>query len=190
MGPARERSTARRTTYRWEGVEERPYKEDDRALFKSITRQVLFSDPDMHGELRYFEVAPDGFSTLGTARTHARGHDPARARPLPGRQRGPADRDPRSRHRAADDLAPVSRHPRRAAGISLHGERRRATSRNCRRRTIWRSCRRTTAVAAFLRNAPRRTRPRLRARPSAALLRSCRPERSAARFGPRSWSCR
>ena len=35
--------------YRWEGVEERPYKEDDRALFKSITRQVLFSDPDMHG---------------------------------------------------------------------------------------------------------------------------------------------
>jgi mannose-6-phosphate isomerase-like protein (cupin superfamily) len=50
--------------YRWEGVEERPYKEDDRALFRSITRQVLFSDPAMHGELRYFEVAPDGFSTL------------------------------------------------------------------------------------------------------------------------------
>jgi mannose-6-phosphate isomerase-like protein (cupin superfamily) len=50
--------------YRWQGVEERPYKEDDRALFKSITRQVLFSDPDMHGELRYFEVAANGFSTL------------------------------------------------------------------------------------------------------------------------------
>jgi len=50
--------------YRWDGVEERPYKEDDRALFKSITRQVLFSDPDMHGELRYFEVAAGGFSTL------------------------------------------------------------------------------------------------------------------------------
>lgn len=50
--------------FRWEGVEERPYKEDDRALFKSITRQVLFSDPEMQGELRYFEVAPDGFSTL------------------------------------------------------------------------------------------------------------------------------
>jgi len=50
--------------YRWEGVEERPYKEDDRALFKSITRRVLFSDPEMDGELRYFEVAPDGFSTL------------------------------------------------------------------------------------------------------------------------------
>jgi mannose-6-phosphate isomerase-like protein (cupin superfamily) len=50
--------------YHWEGVEELPYKEDDRALFKSITRQVLFSDPEMQGELRYFEVAPGGFSTL------------------------------------------------------------------------------------------------------------------------------
>jgi mannose-6-phosphate isomerase-like protein (cupin superfamily) len=53
-----------RGDYRWEGVEELPYKEDERALFKSITRQVLFSDPQMHGELRYFEVAPGGFSTL------------------------------------------------------------------------------------------------------------------------------
>jgi mannose-6-phosphate isomerase-like protein (cupin superfamily) len=50
--------------YRWEGVAELPYKEDDRTLFKSITRQVLFSDPQMHGELRYFELAPGGFSTL------------------------------------------------------------------------------------------------------------------------------
>jgi len=50
--------------FRWEGVDELPYKEDDRALFKAITRQVLFSDPDMHGELRYFEMQPGGFSTL------------------------------------------------------------------------------------------------------------------------------
>jgi len=50
--------------HRWEGVDLLPYKEDDRALFKSITRQVLFSDPDMHAELRYFEMAPGGFSTL------------------------------------------------------------------------------------------------------------------------------
>jgi S-methyl-1-thioxylulose 5-phosphate methylthiotransferase len=50
--------------FRWEGVEELPYKEDKRALFKSITRQVLFSDPDLAGELRYFEIAPGGFSTL------------------------------------------------------------------------------------------------------------------------------
>ena len=49
---------------RWEGVAELPYKEDDRALFKSITRQVLFADPQLHGELRYFEMAPGGFSTL------------------------------------------------------------------------------------------------------------------------------
>jgi quercetin dioxygenase-like cupin family protein len=50
--------------YRWQGVEELPYKEDGRALFKTITRQVLFSDPQMQGELRYFEVAPGGYSTL------------------------------------------------------------------------------------------------------------------------------
>src|SRR6266478_5145452 len=50
--------------FRWDGVEMRPYKEDERALFKTITRQVLFSDPNMAGELRYFEVAPGGFSTL------------------------------------------------------------------------------------------------------------------------------
>jgi mannose-6-phosphate isomerase-like protein (cupin superfamily) len=53
-----------RDDYRWEGVDQLPYKEDDRALFKSITRQVLFTDPDLAGELRYFDVAPDGFSTL------------------------------------------------------------------------------------------------------------------------------
>ena len=63
---SRDRSIHRRASddYRWEGVDELPYKEDDRALFKSITRQVLFADPELHGELRYFEVAPGGFSTL------------------------------------------------------------------------------------------------------------------------------
>lgn len=50
--------------YDWDGVEKLPYKEDGSALFKSITRQTLFSDPDLDGELRYFEVAPGGFSTL------------------------------------------------------------------------------------------------------------------------------
>src|ERR1700704_3533826 len=50
--------------HRWDGVDELPYKEDERALFKSITRQVLFSDSELHGELRYFEVAAGGFSTL------------------------------------------------------------------------------------------------------------------------------
>jgi mannose-6-phosphate isomerase-like protein (cupin superfamily) len=50
--------------YRWEGVAELPYKEDDRALFKSLTRQVLFADSELAGELRYFEMAAGGFSTL------------------------------------------------------------------------------------------------------------------------------
>jgi mannose-6-phosphate isomerase-like protein (cupin superfamily) len=53
-----------RADYHWDGVAQLPYKEDDRALFKSITRQVLFSDAEMHGELRYFEMAAGGFSTL------------------------------------------------------------------------------------------------------------------------------
>ena len=50
--------------YRWEGVEELPYKEDERALFKSITRQVLFCDPELQSELRYFEMAAGGVSSL------------------------------------------------------------------------------------------------------------------------------
>jgi quercetin dioxygenase-like cupin family protein len=50
--------------HRWEEVELRPYKEDDRALFKTISRQILFSDPKLAAELRYFEVEPGGFSTL------------------------------------------------------------------------------------------------------------------------------
>ena len=49
--------------YRWDGVAVQPYKEDTRALFKAITRQVLFADPQQRSELRYFEVAPGGFSS-------------------------------------------------------------------------------------------------------------------------------
>jgi len=57
--------------YRWEGVAVRPYKEDARALFKAVTRQVLFSDPAQESELRYFEIAPGGFSSLERhAHTH------------------------------------------------------------------------------------------------------------------------
>jgi mannose-6-phosphate isomerase-like protein (cupin superfamily) len=61
-----ERPIHRKATkdYRWDEVDLLPYKEDDRALFKAITRQTLFSDPDLNGELRYFEMAADGFSTL------------------------------------------------------------------------------------------------------------------------------
>jgi mannose-6-phosphate isomerase-like protein (cupin superfamily) len=49
---------------RWAHVEHKPYKEDGRALFKDVSRQVLFSRPDLAGELRYFEVEAGGFSTL------------------------------------------------------------------------------------------------------------------------------
>lgn len=50
--------------WRWEGVAHLPYKEDGAVPFKSVTRQVLFHEPDMGCELRYFEVAPAGYSTL------------------------------------------------------------------------------------------------------------------------------
>ena len=50
--------------FRWENVPLKKYKEDG-THFKSITRQVLFSgDADQPCELRYFEVAPGGHSTL------------------------------------------------------------------------------------------------------------------------------
>src|SRR5215470_500276 len=58
--------------FRWEGVDVLPYREDARALFKGVTRQVLFCDPEQESELRYFEVAPGGFSTLERHRhTHS-----------------------------------------------------------------------------------------------------------------------
>ncbi len=51
--------------YRWENVPVLAYKEDGGAHFKSITRQVLFGDVDTEGaQLRYFEIAPGGHSTL------------------------------------------------------------------------------------------------------------------------------
>lgn len=50
--------------FRWDQVAHLPYKEDGTSPFKSVTRQVLFHEPDMGCELRYFEVAPGGYSTL------------------------------------------------------------------------------------------------------------------------------
>jgi len=49
---------------RWEGVDILTYKADDGAPFKDVTRQVLFDSPALGCELRYFEVAPGGHSTL------------------------------------------------------------------------------------------------------------------------------
>jgi quercetin dioxygenase-like cupin family protein len=50
--------------FRWDGVALHPYKEDGSAPFKAITRQVLFSQADLGCELRYFEMAAGGYSTL------------------------------------------------------------------------------------------------------------------------------
>ncbi len=48
----------------WDGVERMPYKEEGSAPFRSISRQLLFSDPSLSCELRYFEIAAGGYSTL------------------------------------------------------------------------------------------------------------------------------
>jgi len=50
--------------FRWEGVGVLAYKEEGSAPFKAITRQVLFQRPELECELRYFEMAPGGHSTL------------------------------------------------------------------------------------------------------------------------------
>lgn len=50
--------------YRWEGVEHLPYKEEGSAPFKAIARQVLFAEPSLGCELRYFEMDAGGYSTL------------------------------------------------------------------------------------------------------------------------------
>ncbi len=52
------------TPFRWEGVTLRPYK-SEAAHFAGVTRQVLFDGGEgLACQLRYFEVAPGGWSTL------------------------------------------------------------------------------------------------------------------------------
>lgn len=50
--------------FSWQNVDRLQYKVEGSAPFKDITRQVLFSQPDHASELRYFEIAPGGYSTL------------------------------------------------------------------------------------------------------------------------------
>ncbi len=57
--------------YRWDAVELLRYKEDGNASFRDVTRQTLFRRSDMRGELRYFEIAAAGHSTL---ERHAHAH--------------------------------------------------------------------------------------------------------------------
>lgn len=50
--------------FRWDGIEVKPYKGEG-THFSGITRQLLFSGGDgLACELRYFEVAPGGWSSL------------------------------------------------------------------------------------------------------------------------------
>lgn len=50
---------------RWDGVAVMPYKEDGGTHFKSISRQLLYpGGHDLNLELRYFEIAEGGHSTL------------------------------------------------------------------------------------------------------------------------------
>ena len=53
-----------RPDYRWAGVSHMPYKEEGSAPFKAISRQVLFAEAKLGCELRYFEMAAGGYSTL------------------------------------------------------------------------------------------------------------------------------
>ncbi len=57
--------------YQWEKVAVLAYKEEGNC-FKSITRQILLNGgPELPCQLRYFEVAPGGYSTL---EQHQHGH--------------------------------------------------------------------------------------------------------------------
>lgn len=48
----------------WEGVPVLAYKQDGAAPFRDVTRQVLFEHAALGCQLRYFEVASGGHSTL------------------------------------------------------------------------------------------------------------------------------
>jgi quercetin dioxygenase-like cupin family protein len=58
-GPVR-----RFSDYRWDDTDLLAYKEEGAAPFKAITRQVLFRHGELKSELRYFEMAAGGYSTL------------------------------------------------------------------------------------------------------------------------------
>ena len=50
--------------YRWQDVDVLEYKNEGSAPFKDVTRQVLFENANLACQLRYFEVAAGGYSTL------------------------------------------------------------------------------------------------------------------------------
>jgi len=48
----------------WRDVDVLEYKQEGSAPFRAVTRQVLFDDPALGCQLRYFEMAPGGHTTL------------------------------------------------------------------------------------------------------------------------------
>lgn len=50
--------------FHWEAVDVLAYKREGAAPFRDVTRQVLFDSADPPAQLRYFEVAPGGWTTL------------------------------------------------------------------------------------------------------------------------------
>ena len=58
------RLRAFREDFRWEDVAHLPYKQGGAAPFRDISRQVLFDEAALGCELRYFEMAGGGYSTL------------------------------------------------------------------------------------------------------------------------------
>lgn len=53
-----------RGDFHWDDVETLRYKHDGEAPFRDVTRQVLFDGGAIPAQLRYFEVAPGGYTTL------------------------------------------------------------------------------------------------------------------------------
>ncbi len=50
--------------FHWESVDVLAYKQEGSAPYKDVTRQVLFEGRDPPAQLRYFEVAAGGHTTL------------------------------------------------------------------------------------------------------------------------------
>jgi mannose-6-phosphate isomerase-like protein (cupin superfamily) len=50
--------------FQWEAVATLDYKQGAEAVYRDITRQTLFRSDELAGELRYFEIAAGGHSTL------------------------------------------------------------------------------------------------------------------------------
>jgi mannose-6-phosphate isomerase-like protein (cupin superfamily) len=50
--------------FRWDDVDVLIYKDEGSAPFRDVTRQVLFEEAEQGCQLRYFEVAPGGHTTL------------------------------------------------------------------------------------------------------------------------------